>query len=111
MVFIGGIITQNRVHGFCSKRNGHLQNKLWQNWAVNISLWGKRLHFFFPTEATVMGNIAVQLIALGELSSWRDARRVITDSTPLKIYEPEESAAWDEAYAEYVKYLGKSAKK
>ena len=47
MVFIGGIVTQNRVHGFCSKRNGHLQNKLWQNWAVNISLWGKRLHFFF----------------------------------------------------------------
>ena len=46
MVFIGGIVTQDRVHGFCSKRNGHLQNKLWQNWAVNISLWGKRLHFF-----------------------------------------------------------------
>ena len=57
-----------------------------------------------------MGNIAVQLIALGELSSWSDARRVITDSTPLKIYEPEESAAWDAAYTEYQKYLGKSAK-
>lgn len=64
-----------------------------------------------PTEATVMGNIAVQLIALGELSSWSDARRVITDSTPLKIYEPEECAAWDRAYAEYQKYLGMSAKR
>ena len=63
-----------------------------------------------PTEATVMGNIAVQLIALGELSSWREARRVITDSTPLAVYEPENSAAWDEAFVEYSKYLGKSAK-
>jgi rhamnulokinase/L-fuculokinase len=57
-----------------------------------------------------MGNIAVQLIALGELKDWRDARRVITDSTPLKIYEPTESAAWDAAFEEYKKYLGKSAK-
>ena len=64
-----------------------------------------------PVEATVMGNIAVQLIALGELSSWKDARRVITDSTPLAVYEPENTAAWDAAYAEYCKYLGKSAKK
>ncbi|MBQ9735550.1 MAG: rhamnulokinase [Clostridia bacterium] len=63
-----------------------------------------------PVEATVMGNIAVQLIALGELKDWRDARRVITDSTPLKIYEPTESAAWDAAFEEYKKYLGKSAK-
>ena len=47
MVFISGIITQNRVHGFCSERHGLFQNKLWQNRAVNISPWGKRLHFFF----------------------------------------------------------------
>ena len=64
-----------------------------------------------PVEATVMGNIAVQLIALGELASWKDARRVITDSTPLAVYEPENTAAWDAAYTEYCKYLGKSAKK
>ena len=63
-----------------------------------------------PVEATVMGNIAVQLIALGELSSWCEARRVITDSTPLKIYEPEDSAAWDVAYEEYKKYLGCSGR-
>ena len=63
-----------------------------------------------PTEATVMGNIAVQLIALGELSSWREARRVITASTPLKTYEPENTADWDGAFAEYQKYLGKSGK-
>ena len=63
-----------------------------------------------PTEATVMGNIAVQLIALGELSSWEEARRVITASTPLATYEPDNTAAWDEAYTEYQKYLGKSGK-
>ena len=30
------------------------QNKLWQNLAVNISPWGKRLHFFFfPTRKKI----------------------------------------------------------
>jgi sugar (pentulose or hexulose) kinase len=64
-----------------------------------------------PIEATVMGNIAVQLIALGEIADWKGARGIIKDSTPLKIYEPENTAAWDKAFEEYKKYLGASAKK
>ena len=63
-----------------------------------------------PVEATVMGNIAVQLIALGEIADWKAARAIIKDSTPLKIYEPDDAAAWDKAYAEYKKYLGKSGR-
>ena len=62
-----------------------------------------------PVEATVIGNIAVQLIALGEISDLKSARAIVDASTPLKIYEPEEAAAWDKAYAEYKKILGKSA--
>ena len=63
-----------------------------------------------PVEATVMGNIAVQLIALGEIADWKAARAIIKDSTPLKIYEPDDAAAWDKAYIEYKKYLGKSGR-
>lgn len=64
-----------------------------------------------PTEATVMGNIAVQLIALGEIKDLAEARAIITASTPLKIYEPEDADAWEKAFAEYCKYLGKTGKK
>ncbi len=61
-----------------------------------------------PTEATVMGNIAVQLIALGELKDATDARRVIADSIELKEYLPTDTEAWERAFVEYQKYLGKS---
>ncbi|MBO5754880.1 MAG: rhamnulokinase, partial [Clostridia bacterium] len=64
-----------------------------------------------PTEATVMGNIAVQLIALGEIKNLAEARKIITASTPLKVYEPDDAAAWETAFAEDCKYLGKSGKK
>ena len=63
-----------------------------------------------PAEATVMGNIAVQLISLGEIKDWKEARRVIKDSTPLQVYEAENTKAWDEAFVEYSRYLGKSAR-
>ena len=62
-----------------------------------------------PAEATVIGNIAVQMIALGEIKDLNEARLIVDASTPLKFYEPEEAAAWDKAYEEYKKYLGKSA--
>lgn len=60
-----------------------------------------------PTEATVMGNIAVQMIALGEIPSWQAAREVIGASTPLATYEPEDTAAWDEAFATYQRVIKK----
>lgn len=60
-----------------------------------------------PNEATVMGNIAVQLIALGEIDSLKHAREVVTASTDLKTYLPvaEEKPLWDEAYQNYLKIL------
>ena len=60
-----------------------------------------------PTEATVMGNIAVQMIALGEIPSWQAARGVIGASTPLATYAPEDTAAWDKAYETYLRVIKK----
>ena len=54
-----------------------------------------------------MGNIAVQMIALGEIPSWQAAREVIGASTPLATYEPEDTAAWDEAFATYQRVIKK----
>ena len=59
-----------------------------------------------PVEATVLGNIAVQLIALGELSSLSQARRVISASFELAHFEPQDAAAWEEAGGRFESLFG-----
>lgn len=59
-----------------------------------------------PTEATAIGNLAVQAIAAGEIRDVAEAREVIRNSFPIKSYEPQgDSAAWDEAYGRFEKLL------
>jgi rhamnulokinase len=41
-----------------------------------------------PEEATVIGNLVVQALALGEFGSLEEARSVIRASTPMTRYEP-----------------------
>lgn len=41
-----------------------------------------------PSEATVMGNAAVQLMALGAIKDLHEARKVIQNSVSLKEYKP-----------------------
>ena len=62
-----------------------------------------------PSEATVFGNIAVQMLALGELVSISEARRVIADSTALVTYEPTDTALWSAHEDAYRAILGRSA--
>lgn len=56
-----------------------------------------------PVEATVIGNIASQLIALGELSSMKEAREIIRNMPDIKTYEPKTTGDWDLAYEKYIK--------
>ncbi len=58
-----------------------------------------------PVEATAIGNIAMQAIAAGELSSLSEARAVVADSFPLDTYLPDPAAqgAWDEAYTRFLR--------
>lgn len=60
-----------------------------------------------PTEATVMGNIAVAYTALGEISGLKEIRKVVSNSTELKYYEPTDSAVWDKPYQDYLKILNR----
>jgi rhamnulokinase len=48
-----------------------------------------------PSEATAIGNLVVQAIALGELTSLSDARGLVARSFPVRRYEPE--GDWSEA--------------
>lgn len=59
-----------------------------------------------PAEATEIGNLAVQAIALGELASLDEAREVVRASFPPTVYEPHASAAWREARDRFEKITG-----
>lgn len=63
-----------------------------------------------PVEATALGNIAMQMIASGELSDIREARRVIRDSFAVKTFEPDVAAraAWDEGYGRFLHLIGEN---
>lgn len=47
-----------------------------------------------PVEATVLGNIGVQAMAVGALDSLETVRKVIGDSFALEHYEPRNTAEW-----------------
>lgn len=55
-----------------------------------------------PVEATALGNVLVQAIALGHLGSVAEGREVIAQSFELQTFEPQMSAAWDAAYERYL---------
>lgn len=59
-----------------------------------------------PTEATVMGNIAVCYEALGEIEGFDGIRQTVTASTELKKYAPQNNDEWEKAYERYIKILG-----
>jgi sugar (pentulose or hexulose) kinase len=50
-----------------------------------------------PEEATLLGNLLVQAIALGEVASVDDAREIVAASAASTTYEPQTTAAWQEA--------------
>ena len=54
-----------------------------------------------PTEATVIGNALVQLIALGEIADLGQAREIVAGMDELRRYEPRDKAIWDDAYHRY----------
>lgn len=51
-----------------------------------------------PQEATAIGNILMQLLALGHIKDIRHARQIVRNSCPIQTYQPQETAAWDRAY-------------
>jgi rhamnulokinase len=73
---------------------GGARNELLCRWTANAA----RLPVLAgPDEATLYGNLLVQAIALGELSSLAEARDVVRRSFRPTTYEPDGSEAWREA--------------
>ena len=53
-----------------------------------------------PVEASVLGNLSAQMIALGMLKNLDAARALVRDSFPIEEYRPQ-AAAPDEAYRSF----------
>ncbi len=58
-----------------------------------------------PIEATALGNLMMQAVAAGDVASIAEAREVIGRSFPVDEYQPHDTAAWDEAYAKFLRIL------
>ena len=56
-----------------------------------------------PIEATGVGNVVVQMIAAGELSSLNEARELISNSFEPQKYKPKQTQEWNEAYEKMLK--------
>lgn len=51
-----------------------------------------------PVEATSIGNVIVQGMAMGAIKDLKEGRRIVKNSFPIDTYEPQDSADWDKAY-------------
>ena len=51
-----------------------------------------------PIEATAIGNLLLQAIALGDIPSLTEGCALVRTSFPPTVYEPTNTVGWDEAY-------------
>jgi rhamnulokinase len=60
-----------------------------------------------PVEATALGNILGQALALGRIHSPDDIRAIVAEGADLTVYEPGDAPAWDAAYARFREILSR----
>jgi rhamnulokinase len=60
-----------------------------------------------PVEATCVGNIIMQLHALGEIASLSEGRAMVRRSFETKTYTPQNTRAWDDAFTRFQKILSR----
>ena len=89
----------NKKYNSINIVGGGTKEKILCQWAADAS---NRVVYAGPVEATAIGNIAMQTIATGELKDIYEARDIVRNSFEIKVYEPEHSAAWDEAYQRFL---------
>jgi rhamnulokinase len=78
---------------------GGTQNRLLSQFAANAT---GRTVISGPVEATAIGNILMQMLAIGSIGSLEEGREVVRRSFPVETFESEDTAAWDEAYGRFL---------
>jgi len=87
-----------REHSTIHIIGGGSQNQLLNQLTANAT--GKTV-VAGPVEATAIGNILVQAIAMGEISSLVEGREIVRQSCAVETYHPENGAAFEHAYERY----------
>lgn len=59
-----------------------------------------------PTEATALGNILIQLIALGDIKNIAEGRELIRTQESVREYKPDDTESWEKAYKNFIAVLG-----
>lgn len=54
-----------------------------------------------PTEATAMGNLLIQAMAMGDVADVAEIRQIVAASSTLKTYQPENTADWSAARTKF----------
>jgi len=62
--------------------------------------------FTGPVEATAAGNVLVQALALGEIPSLAEARKIVAASFPVERIEPRDEMDCAQAYQRFVNLIG-----
>ena len=62
--------------------------------------------FSGPAEATAIGNIMAQALAMGHVGSVAEIREIVRDSVDMNTYQPDRAAEWDRAYIRFREAVG-----
>jgi rhamnulokinase len=79
---------------------GGSQNRLLNQFAADAT---GRAVVAGPIEATAIGNVLVQALALGSIGSLAEGRDLVRRSFEVTAFEPQPSDAWDEAFDRYLR--------
>jgi rhamnulokinase len=74
---------------------GGTRNRLLNQFAADAT--GRRV-VTGPVEATAIGNVVTQAMALGHIGSLEEGRQVVRNSFDIGTYQPAGGPEWDEAY-------------
>lgn len=59
-----------------------------------------------PSEATALGNVAIQILATGGAASLAEVRAIVERSFPTEIFDPQETDQWNQHAERFEQYCG-----
>jgi rhamnulokinase len=81
---------------------GGARNRLLRQWTADAT---GRTVVAGPIEATALGNLALQMLATGAVSSLAEGRAIIERSFPVERYEPMDDGRWETHYRRFRDYV------
>ena len=77
---------------------GGARNRLLNQFTANAT---GRMVVAGPVEATALGNVAMQMLATGAVTSLAEARAIIDRSFPVERFEPTDVDRWEPQYRRF----------